>query len=122
VKRKAKTPRKKLDEVFSRYIRYRDEGQCYTCPHKDDPKRMQCGHFVPRQYLAVRYDEVNCHCQCYACNMLYNGQPSRFAMNLERDYGEGTVARLEAQRQVITKNFPYEALIEEYTAKLSALT
>jgi len=56
---------------------------------------MQCGHFVPRQYLAVRYDEANCHTQCYACNMLFNGQPSRFAMNLERDFERG---RLRASK------------------------
>lgn len=115
------TERKKLDAVFSKFIRARDGGQCYTCPKKDDPKRMQCGHFVPRQYLAVRYDEINCHCQCYACNMLYNGQPSKFALNLERDYGVGTVASLEAQRQVITKDFPYSEKFIEYTNKLRSL-
>lgn len=112
------TERKKLDAIFSKYIRYRDQGQCYTCPKKDDPKRMQCGHFVPRQYLAVRYSEINCHTQCYACNMLYNGQPSRFALNLERDYGRGIVKKLESQRQVITKTFPYDALMIEYGQKL----
>jgi hypothetical protein len=50
--------------------------------------------------------------------MLYNGQPSRFALNLERDYGRGIVKKLEGQRQVITKNFPYEALMVEYEQKL----
>lgn len=82
---------------------------------------MQCGHFVPRQYLAVRYSEINCHTQCYACNMLHNGQPSRFALNRERDYGRGIVKKLEAQRQVVTKNFPYDALIGEYETKLLTL-
>lgn len=99
--------KKELDAVFSRYIRYRDKGQCYTCPKKDDPKRMQNGHFVPRQYLAVRFSEINCHCQCYACNMLYNGQPSAYAARLKRDYGEGVVERLEAKRQEITKFTPF---------------
>lgn len=108
------TERKTLDALFSKFIRQRDDGQCYTCPKKDDPKRMQCGHFVPRQYLAVRYDEINCHCQCYACNMLYNGQPSRFALNLERDFGVGIVQKLESMRQVVTKNFPYKELIAHY--------
>lgn len=114
--------KKNLDAVFSKFIRYRDKGQCYTCPHKDDPKRMQNGHFIPRQYLAVRWDEVNCHCQCYACNMLYNGQPGAYAMRLELDYGVGTVARLEGLKRQITKNVPYNALIEEYTQKLAEMT
>jgi hypothetical protein len=113
--------KKKLDAVFSKYIRARDKGQCYTCPKKDDPKRMQNGHFVPRQYLAIRYSEVNCHCQCYACNMLYNGQPSLYALNLVRDYGEGIIEELERERHKITKLQPdwYMQKIEEYTHKLS---
>lgn len=110
--------KKQLDKIFSEYIRRRDEGQCYTCPKKDEWKKMQNGHFVPRQYLAVRYDEVNCHCQCYACNMLYNGQPSAYAARLEMDYGLGTVAMLEGRRKEITKNFPYQDWIEIYEEKL----
>lgn len=123
MKKKTTTKLKReLDAVFSKYIRQRDNGQCYTCPKKDDPKYMQCGHFVPRQYLAVRYSEINCHCQCYACNMLYNGQPSRFAMNLVRDFGYNAVDELEKARQTTTKYFPYEAKIEEYKKKLEDLS
>lgn len=106
--------KKELDKYFSIYIRRRDKGQCYTCPKKDDPKWMRCGHFVPRQYLATRYDEANCHCQCYACNCLYNGQPSAYASRLEKEYGAGTVARLESLRKQITKDFPFAEKIVYY--------
>jgi hypothetical protein len=122
----ALTLRKKLDTLFSRYIRYsaiEADGlvSCYTCPHRNEPKKMQNGHFVPRQYLATRYDEVNNHPQCYACNQLYNGQPSVYAMRLEKEYGEGTVALLEGKRQAIIPDFPYQYWIEIYTEKLAAL-
>lgn len=40
------------------------ETVCYTCGKTMDFKKAQNGHFVPRQYLSVRYDEVNCHAQC----------------------------------------------------------
>lgn len=115
--------KKELDIIFSKYIRYRDDGQCFTCPKKDDPKKMQCGHFVPRQYMSVRYDERNCNCQCYACNMLYNGQPSAYAVNLTKLYGEGIVEGLESHRNRVTKRTPaeYEELIIEYKAKLKEL-
>ncbi len=113
--------KKELDAIFSKFIRLRDKGQCYTCPKKDDPKYMQNGHFVPRQYLSVRYSEINCHCQCYACNMLYNGQPSRYAQRLKEDYGEGIINELERLRQQITKDFPYEAKIAEYGKKYEAM-
>ena len=95
--------KKELDTVFSKYIRQRDQGQCFTCPKKDDPKNMQNGHFVPRQYLAVRYDERNCNCQCYACNMLYGGQGATYAIRLAQKYGQSVVEELESQRWVTTK-------------------
>lgn len=99
---------------FSRYIRYRDKGVCYTCGLVKLPKEMQNGHFVPRQYLATRYDERNNNCQCYACNMLYNGQPSRYAMNLKRDYGEDIIEELEGMRRSIVRDFPYTDKIIYY--------
>lgn len=120
-KRKVKSLKKELDTIFSRFIRERDKHTCYTCNIKLDPKKSQNGHFVPRQYLATRYDEVNNHCQCYACNVLYNGQPSVYALRLERDYGKGTVEMLESKRKLVVKDFPYEYWIEVYQEKLKQL-
>lgn len=104
-KEKTKTwYKKKLDSVFSRYIRekYEKDGKlrCYTCPHIGTVKTMQCGHFVPRQHMSTRWDEDNCRPQCYACNMLYNGQPSTFAVRLDAEK-KGTVKRLEKKRHEI---------------------
>lgn len=95
--------KKELDTIFSIYIRMRDKGQCYTCPKKDDYKRMQNGHFSPRQYLSTRWDERNCHCQCYACNMLYGGQPSRYAQRLRQDFGDEIINELEKNRMTPIK-------------------
>lgn len=95
--------KKELDAVFSKFIRQRDDGQCFTCPKKDHWKSMQNGHFVPRQYLSLRFDERNCNCQCYACNMLYNGQPSLYAVNLKRKYGDSIIEELESVRLKETK-------------------
>lgn len=110
--------KKQADAIFSKYIRARDNHTCYTCKLFMEPNKSQNGHFVPRQYLALRYDEVNCHAQCYACNVLYNGQPSAYAARLERDYGKGTVEMLESKRKEIIKNFPYEYWIEIFSEKL----
>lgn len=117
--------KKRLDALFSLYVRYsavEKDGQvsCYTCPFRGLPRQLQNGHFVPRQYLSLRYDEVNCHPQCYACNQLYNGQPSAYAERLERDYGTGTVAALERHRHQVVPFFPYEEMIEIYKGKLAA--
>jgi len=108
--------KKELDRVFSIFIRQRDNGQCFTCPKKDDYKKMQNGHFVPRQYLSVRWDERNCNCQCYACNMLYGGQGATYAIRLKEKYGQETVEYLESQRWVSVKLDIawYQVQIEKY--------
>lgn len=48
--------------------------------------------------------------------MLYNGQPSAFANNLKREYGENIVAELEADRMKPVKLdiIWYEEKIEYY--------
>lgn len=108
--------KKELDTIFSIFIRLRDKGQCYTCPKKDDYKRMQNGHFSPRQYLSTRWDERNCHCQCYACNMLYGGQPSRYAQRLRQDFGDEIINDLEKGRMTPIKldSIWYEEKILHY--------
>lgn len=78
---------------------------------------MQNGHFIPRQYLSLRYAEDNCACQCYACNMLYNGQPSVFAIKLSEIYGERHIHALEAKRKEINRYFDYQKIIDTYKEK-----
>ena len=105
-KRKPKTLskyKKEFDAIFSKFIRIRDKDTCYTCGLVMEHNKSQNGHFVPRQYLATRWDERNCNCQCYACNILYNGQPSAYALQLEKQYGKGIVQELESMRKTITK-------------------
>lgn len=108
--------KKKLDTVFSLYIRNKyvdDRGlvTCYTCHKFGTVKELQNGHFVPRQYLATRWDDRNCRPQCYACNMLYNGQPSAFALRLERET-PGIVEELERLRKT-TRQWTIEELKKE---------
>lgn len=115
--------KKDLDAVFSKYIRYRDRGQCFTCSNKNHPKKMQNGHFVPRQYLTTRYDERNNNCQCYACNMLYGGQGPTYAIRLQEKYGADIIKDLEKGRWEITKLDIkwYQEKIEEYKKKLEEI-
>lgn len=115
--------KKELDAIFSLYIRIRDDGQCYTCPKKDEIKKVQNGHFVPRQYLKTRWDERNCHCQCYACNMLYNGQPSLYAVRLRQQYGDTIIEDLEKNRMIPVKldAIWYQEKINHYHNEVSHL-
>jgi hypothetical protein len=106
------------DVWFSRFIRERDK-RCYTCDTTST--KLQCGHFVPRQYLATRYSEINNHAQCYACNMLYGGQPSKYSLNLIRDYGQDVVTNLENSRHLIIRDMDYKRIGDEYKLKYEQL-
>ena len=56
---------KKLDAIFSQYIRLKDADHngnvtCFTCGKVEHYKKgMQCGHFQSRKHLATRFDEEN---------------------------------------------------------------
>lgn len=108
--------RAKVDAVFSRWIRNRDEGVCFTCGLKREPKAMQNGHYVSRQFNATRFDERNCNTQCYACNMFYGGRPATYTLKLQEKYGEGIIKELHDLGKT-SKQFSHEELdsiIEKY--------
>lgn len=84
-----KTLVKKLDQVFSLYIRLRyaknEIAECYTCGKKDHYKKLQCGHFMSRKHYATRWDELNCQVQCYSCNVMRYGEQYKFGLKLSKE-------------------------------------
>ena len=79
-KPKRSTLIRKLDRIFSEYIRKRDtnhKGQveCISCQKTFQYKEVDAGHFISRKYLRTRWDEKNVHGQCRRCKikMLYLG-------------------------------------------------
>ena len=83
---------KKLDTIFSLYIRLRKSDQkgiaeCYTCGTKKHYKELQCGHFQSRKHYATRWEESNCQIQCYSCNVMRYGEQFKFGLKLEAEYG-----------------------------------
>ena len=114
---------KKLDTIFSEYIRRKYANKrgivkCYTCNKKAYWKGqgMQNGHFISRASRILRWDERNCRVQCYACNCMRYGQNYIFAMNLNKEYGYDIAAKLLQQsRQLIKQtDFELQELINKY--------
>ena len=117
---------KKLDTVFSQYIRTRTADhkgtvECYTCGKKDHWKKMQCGHFQSRKYYSTRWNEDNCQVQCVGCNMFKSGEQYKFGLKLNKDYGENKAEKLFLLAKKTKKfhNFEILEMIEKYT-KLNA--
>ena len=111
---------KKLDSIFSQYIRRRDVkeniAECFTCGKKDDWKRLQCGHFQSRRFYSTRWDETNCQVQCAGCNVFRFGEQFKFSVNLDNKFGKGTSQRLEVKAREIVKipTFELEDMIKKY--------
>ena len=117
---------KKLDAIFSKYIRRRfaedDIAECYTCGKKDHWKNLQCGHFMSRRFYSTRWDDKNCQVQCAGCNVFRYGEQFKFSVHLDKEYGEGTAEMLEYNsKQLLKISMPqlkllilkYEELVKE---------
>ena len=98
-----KSLKRKLDRVFSLYIRQRDHGKCYTCGVKRDIREMDAGHYIKRGHYATRYDERNVHCQCRACNRFKGGMMDEYAVHLLKDYGPNILNELNRLKHTIKK-------------------
>lgn len=121
---------KKLDKVFSEYIRRKHANKqgivkCYTCEKKAywRGEGMQNGHFISRASRALRWDEDNCRPQCYACNCMRYGQQYIFAQNLNSEFGYDKAAELLQQSRQTVKHTTPELLekIEYYSQKLKEM-
>ena len=113
---------KRLDTVFSQYIRLRNANaqgiaECYTCGVKKNWKQLQCGHFQSRKHYGTRFDETNCQVQCVSCNVYKYGEQYKFGVRLDKDFGQGTAESLHAKAIKITKysNNDLQELITKYT-------
>jgi len=80
------------DKWFSLYIRLRDSDEngyahCSTCGAIKFWRDMDCGHFIKRQNMSLRFSEINCSIQCRKCNWLEQGNDIKFKDFLINKYG-----------------------------------
>lgn len=106
--------KKKLDKVFSLYIRSKYPKNCYTCGRTNVV--LQCGHFISRNHLITRWNENNCRPQCVGCNIWGGGKPLDFEENLKAELGDNVVEEMKHSRHTILKMTPhdYQTLITKY--------
>lgn len=85
---------KKLDTVFSKYIRLSNADkngycECFTCGVKLYwNKGVDAGHFMSRKHYSTRWDERNVKPQCKHCNMYRNGEQYKFSQYLGKELSE----------------------------------
>jgi len=120
--------KKKLDKVFSEFIRKRNADDlgfitCFTCGVKRHWKEQQAGHFQSRSHHSTRWDEVNVQVQCVKCNMYRQGEQYKFGLYLDERFGKGTAKDLENRAKTIVKlnRVDYEEAIDRYKQKIKEL-
>jgi hypothetical protein len=119
---------KKADRIFSNYIRMKaaneeDRVACCTCGIQGNWKEFDCGHYLSRSYLSIRYDETNAGPQCQICNRIMNGRPDRFRLHILSKYGEKALERLIVMSGIIihNKRIFLQDMIDLYNKRLSEI-
>ena len=115
---------KRLDDLFSVFIRKRDcapIGRCISCGKMITFETADCGHYVNRKHMATRYDEMNCNAQCRACNRFDEGNIQGYRKGLIDKHGLHTVEMLEIKKFNVCpmKEVDLDILIAYYKQKLS---
>lgn len=138
-KRKSDKPRKrqtsqatlvkKLDKVFSQYIRLRDAFpngtfRCISCGKIKPFEQADCGHFHSRRHLSVRFDEDNTSSECRACNRFSADHLIGYRENLIRKIGTKRFRLLEVKAHSTKKwsCFELEQLIKYYSVLVKKLS
>lgn len=94
--------KKELDRVFSIFTRQKladPQGMvaCVTCGKVYHWKDLDAGHYVPRQDLATRWEEINVWPQCRPDNAFRGGEPEKMAKYIDEKCGPGMAEVLRAQ-------------------------
>jgi hypothetical protein len=116
---------KKLDTVFSQYIRRSNADNngyctCVTCNKTFHWKKIQAGHFISRKHYSIRWDERNVKPQCVACNVYRAGEQYKYSLFLGSEVAN--VLYLQSKEIVKFTNYELEDMINDYSEKLKKIT
>ena len=116
---------KKLDTVFSQYIRRSNADNngyctCVTCNKTFHWKEIQAGHFMSRKHYSIRWSEENVKPQCVACNVYRAGEQYKYSIFLGSELAN--VLYLKSKELVKFTNYELEDMINDYSDKLKKLT
>lgn len=89
-----KTSMDKAWEAFSRYIRKRDNGVCFTCGEWRPWVEQHAGHWQVRNKHNTMFDEMNVQTQCPECNVAKSGMKNEFGARLVKLFGKKAVETL----------------------------
>lgn len=119
---------RKLDKVFSAYIRLRDAmpNGCFRCISCGQIKRFEqgdCGHYHSRVHMSTRWEPDNCHMECRSCNRVSADHLIGYRRGLVEKVGLDRMARLEmmARSEKHWMDYELRERISYFTAEVIRL-
>jgi len=85
---------KKLDIVFSKLVRERNNYICQACCENKREDLLDCAHILGRRVVALRWHPKNATALCRSCNMFYTEHPFDWRDWCIDQMGEDLVAEL----------------------------
>ena len=121
-----KSVEKELWDVFSLYIRARDNWTCFTCgrsKRRDPDTVFQAGHLFTRGKAAIKYDERQVFCQCAGCNFRHNSDPDIYRERFIKVFGQARYDTIYQMRNAPCKRTVADMrlMIDHYKQKYEAL-
>lgn len=111
-----------LDKVFSEYIRLRDADEngyckCISSGKIDHWENMDCGHFINRKHMSLRWSEINCNAQCRSDNRFDEGNLEGYRRGLIVKHGPDIIDKLFLAKNTIVKWSSFEMTVLEKDLK-----
>lgn len=101
---------KMAQQAFNKFIRIRDESEpCISCQRHHEGQ-YHAGHYkTAGGFPELRFNELNCHKQCSACNNYLSGNITQYRINLIDKIGLNKVEWLEGPHE--PKKYTCEELL-----------
>lgn len=119
---------RKLDDIFSEYVRLRDADEngivtCITCTDTYHWTEVDCGHYVLRGNMSVRWNLQNANGQCRLCNSTHDGRQDEHGAAIDIKYGHGTADKLQklGLETVHFSEHELESMYQELKKEVKAL-
>lgn len=118
----------KLDRVFSQYIRLRDTMpngyfKCISCGKIKPYEQADCGHYHSRRHMSTRFEPLNAHAECRACNRFSADHLIGYQKNLIDKIGQDAFDLLawKASQTQHWTDFELKEMIKYYKALVDKL-
>lgn len=116
---------KKLDKVFSDFIRLRDKLKCQRCGKQYDKfsTSIQNSHFWGRRHRSTRWAELNCCALCAGCHMHLTANPVTHCEWYKAKLGDNAYNKLEHMHSKAAKYTmnDLQLMLEFYRSKLNII-